>query len=82
MHRSVSLGYLPESFVYYNTAMFYTGLVSGDQLFSLVWNAVSWLENMDFLVLALCCDGLAANRNLIRLHDAASKILVHKVVNP
>eukprot|EP00731_Ephydatia_muelleri_P026911 Em0018g1011a len=48
--------------------------VSGDQLFSLVWNAVSRLENMGFTVLALCCDGLAANHSLLRLHDVGSKI--------
>ena len=39
-------------------------------------------ENMGFTVLALCCDGLAANRSLLRLHDVGSKIPVHKVVHP
>ena len=48
----------------------------------LVWNAVSRLENMGLMILALCCVGLAANRSLLRLHDVGSKIPVHKVVNP
>ena len=43
---------------------------------------MSRLENMGFTVLALCCDGLAANRSLPRLHDVGSKIPVNKVVNP
>ena len=43
---------------------------------------MSRLENKGFTVLALCCDGLAANRSLPRLHDVGSKIPVHKVVNP
>ena len=42
---------------------------------------MSHLENMGFTVLALCCDGLAANRSIPRLHDVGSKMPVHKVVN-
>ena len=35
-------------------------------------------------VLALICDGLAANRRLFRLHDpdATPQSIVHKVKNP
>ena len=46
---------------------------TGDKLFPLVWNAVSRLENLGFTVLALCCDGLSANRKFFQLHDAGSK---------
>eukprot|EP00731_Ephydatia_muelleri_P026512 Em0018g612a len=56
--------------------------LSGDKLFPLAWNAVSHLENLGFTVLALCCDGLSANRKFFQLHDAGSKAPVHRVVNP
>ena len=54
----------------------------GDQLFPMIWNAVSHLENLGFIVLALCCDGLSSNRKFFRLHDAGSKTPVNKVINP
>ena len=47
-------------------------------MFSLVWNAVSRLEMMGFKVLALCCDGLAANCRLFQLHDVKSNELCTK----
>ena len=56
--------------------------VIGDQLFPLLWNAVSRLENLGFLVLALCCDGLSANRKFFRLHDTCSSTAVYIVINP
>ncbi|KAL5510548.1 hypothetical protein EMCRGX_G006110 [Ephydatia muelleri] len=56
--------------------------LSGDQLFPMIWNAVSRLENLGFIVLALCCDGLSSNRKFFRLHDADSKTPVNKVINP
>lgn len=40
------------------------------------------LENLGFTVLAVCCDGLAANRRLFSLHKPGSKTPVHKVLNP
>ena len=54
----------------------------GDQLFPMIWNAVSRLENLGFIVLALCCDGLSLNRKFFRLYDAGSKTPVNKVINP
>eukprot|EP00731_Ephydatia_muelleri_P000111 Em0001g111a len=56
--------------------------LSGDKFFPLVWNAVSCLENLGFTVVALCCDGLSANRKFFRLQDAGSEAPVHRVVNP
>ena len=56
--------------------------VIGDQLYPLLWNAVSRLENLGFLVLALYCDGLSANRKFIRLHDTCSSTAVYKVIDP
>lgn len=46
------------------------------------WEAVSRLELCGFKVLALTCDGLAANRRLFQLHKPSSGSLIHKVANP
>ena len=53
--------------------------VIGDQLYPRLW---SWLENLGFLVLAQCYDGLPANRKFFRLHDTCSSTAVYKVINP
>jgi len=49
-----------------------------------VWEAVGRLELCSFKVLALVCDGLAANRKLFRLHnpDLGSDDILHKIPNP
>ena len=39
------------------------------------------LESMGFKVLAVCCDGLAANCRLFSLHESGSTT-VYKVLNP
>ena len=57
-------------------------IFSEDQWFVPVWEAVYCLENMGFKVLALCCDGLAANRRLFSLHKPGSTPPMHKVLNP
>ena len=57
--------------------------VSGNQLYDPFWEAVGRLERCGFYVLALVCDGLAANRRLFRLHNPqASPEDVYKVPNP
>ena len=58
--------------------------LSGESMFDPVWEAVSRLELCGFKVLALTCDGLAANQRLFRLHnpDAGANEVVHKVPNP
>lgn len=43
--------------------------LSGEQMYEPFWNAVHRLEMCGFRVLALVCDGLAANRRLFQLHD-------------
>ena len=43
---------------------------------------MSHLELCGFKVLALTCDGLAANHRLFRLYNPSSTSLVHKVANP
>ena len=65
-------------------AQFPCTALSGEHMYDPVWEAVSRLELCGFKVLALICDGLAANRRLFRLHkpDADAGEVVHKVPNP
>ena len=56
--------------------------LTGDQMFEPFWEAVGRLELCGFKVLALTCDGLAANHRLFKLHKPGSKSLVNKVGNP
>ena len=49
-------------------AQFPCGSLKGDQMFHIFWKAVGRLERYGFCVLGLTCDGLAANRQLFRLH--------------
>lgn len=57
--------------------------LSGEQMYAPFWEAVGRLERCGFYVMALICDGLAANRRLFRLHDRSSRPEeVYKVVNP
>lgn len=55
--------------------------LSGDQMYDPFWEAVGRLELCGLKVLALTCDGLAANRRLFKLHDVDSRV-VHRVSNP
>ena len=63
-------------------AQFPCTALSGDQMYEPIWEAISRLELCGFKVLALTCDGLAANRKLFRLHVPGSKSMVYKVANP
>ena len=45
------------------------------------WDSVCWLVRCSFKVIALICDGLAANCRLFSIHGPGEKI-VHKVINP
>ena len=59
------------------------GTLRGDQMFHILWKTVGRLERYGFKVMGLTCDGLAANRQLFRLHaPKGSMELVHKVANP
>ena len=46
------------------------------------WEAVGRLEKCGFCVMALVCDGLAANRRLFKVHDQSHAGEVYKVQNP
>lgn len=46
------------------------------------WQVVERLEFCGLKVMALVCDGLAANRKLFRLHGDEKNRLVNKVKNP
>lgn len=56
--------------------------VKGNQLYPILWEAISRLELSGFRVLGLTCDGLAANRRLFHLHTTEAKSFIHKVENP
>lgn len=45
------------------------------------WKSISRLERCGFKVMGLTCDGLAANRLLMKMH-APGEALVHSVDNP
>ena len=64
-------------------AQFPCAALSGEQMYDPVWEAISRLELGGFKVLALTCDGLAANRRLFRLHNLDCRVdnIVHKVCN-
>ena len=48
-----------------------------------LWEAVERLERCGFRVMALTCDGVAANRRLFRLHQKTkTKSITHEVLNP
>ena len=57
--------------------------LTGAQMYDPVWAAVARLELCGFKVLALVCDGLAANRKLFRLHNPSAQPsdILHRV-NP
>jgi hypothetical protein len=46
------------------------------------WESVKRLERCGFKVMALTCDGLAANRLLYKLHSPRKKELTYSVLNP
>jgi len=57
--------------------------LSGEQMYDPFWEAVGRLERCGLRVMALICDGLAANRKLFRLHDPSAHVGdVYKVKNP
>ena len=57
--------------------------LSGEHMYDPFWEAVGRLERCGFHVMALICDGLAANRRLFRLHSPCLRPGdVYKVVNP
>ena len=59
------------------------GALRGDQMFHILWKTVGRLERYGFRVMGLTCDGLAANRQLFRLHaPRGSTELLHKVTTP
>ena len=64
-------------------AQFPCNELSGDQIYEPLWDAVGRLECCGFRVMALVCDGLAANRRLFRLHLPDAPVsLAYKVPNP
>lgn len=63
-------------------AQFPSTSLCGHEMYEVVWDTVGRLECCGFKVLALTCDGLAANRRLFALHHPDNCEFVYKVVNP
>ena len=61
-------------------AHFPTKDISGDQLFSLIWDAIERIERLGLKVVALTGDGCSPNRKFFRMH-ATSKELCYKTKN-
>ena len=49
--------------------------VTGGELYPILWEAVGRLELIGLHVLGVTCDGLAANRKLIRLYSTAKGVV-------
>ena len=71
------------SSLHFPFAQFPCTTLSGDQIYDPFWEAVERLEFIGFKVMALICDGLAANRRFFRIHfPGGDNSLPHKVPNP
>ena len=61
-------------------------MVTGEQIFSVVWEAIERLEQIDFKVIAITCDGASPNWKLFHMHCSGSSTdddsLCYKCPNP
>ena len=62
-------------------AHFLTKSLTGDDLFSIVWEGIERLERTGFKVLAVTADGASPNRKFFRMHSSTEPI-THKTLNP
>ena len=65
-------------------AQFPCSAISGNLLYDPLWEAVRRLERCGFKVMAITCDGLAANRRFIKIHapNVGLAEMVYKTPNP
>ena len=64
-------------------AHFPTSSITGDQLFTIVWEAVERLERIGLKVLAITADGAGPNRKFFHLHfNSTKKQVCYKTTNP
>lgn len=63
-------------------AHFPTTAVTGDQLFSVVWEAIERLERIGLKVMAVTADGASSNRKFFRMHSSSGSTTCYKAVNP
>ena len=61
-------------------AHFPTKSLTGDELFSIVWEAVERLERAGFKVIAITADGASPNRKLFHMHSSSA--ITYKTPNP
>ena len=62
-------------------AHFPTKDICGDQLFSIIWEAVERIERLGLKVVALTGDGCSPNRKFFHMHTTKSKELCYKTEN-
>lgn len=63
-------------------AQFATKSLTGDQLFSVAWEAIERLERMGFKVIAITADGASPNRKFFRMHSSSPSGICYKTPNP
>lgn len=61
-------------------AHFPTKSLTGDELFSIVWEGIERLERCGFKVMAITADGASSNRKFFRMYSSAN--LTYKTPNP
>ena len=62
-------------------AHFLTKDLSGEQIFSIVWEAIERLEKLGFKVVVVTADGASANRKFFKMHGDGSEVC-YKTKNP
>ena len=50
-------------------ALFPVKSTKGSQLFTLMWNVIERLTRMDFMVMAVTCDGAKCNQKMFQMHN-------------
>lgn len=63
-------------------AHFLTRNLTGDQLFSVAWEAVERLERAGLKVIAITADGASPNRKMFRMNSNSTNPLCYKTRNP
>ena len=63
-------------------AHFPTASLTGDQVFSVVWEAVERVERIGLKVIAVTADGAGPNRKFFHLHPSKRNGVGYKTTNP
>lgn len=55
--------------------------LTGEQIFSIVWEAVRLVESIDLKVLFITADGAGPNRKFFRMHKGSESGVVYRTIN-